>query len=668
MKKSIIYAGVILAASFTLTNCTKEVNAPETNLPEGIPFEICAGTFDTKTTLKDLSTVWASGDAINVFHVSASATDDGIVYVNDGKFEIADDKLAAGIFNGTLASELEIGTNYDWYAFYPYTSYISTPANTSSGYVTVGGTSQTQSGNNSMAHLSGKACPLYGISKNVSLDAAPTIQMHHLTSIIKVNVTNNSGTPLTVSSVSFTGSEDIVGTYYINFAGSPVVYTKSGSSFVSNTASLSVKDGEPIASNSSASFYLAVKPFTANSGDKLKLSVNGYEKELTLSKTLAFTAGHIKTLSFEVDKEIVDYVELPWIEDFSGDLSKYTLKSGGTATKIYEESNAGGTSPELLISKKGGSLSAKIKATAGEYSLTFKSNHPDYLSVAVVPNDVQLTKVSDKEYGLVIPDNLDFFTLSITNINDSNSRIDDIALVSDNRVALSAPANLLAALATESANTIEVVWDAVENAGSYVVSTTPEGGESLIQEVTETACSFTDLKYETSYEISVYAKPADITSYLNSDVVVFEDLVVTGSSPYGETKTIEINVSNSGVSGSAYASNTFVVDGITFGYTDWLKSTNIQAKKSTTNSCYNSDPIPGEIVSITVYQTGTPKAVKLYGGNSAKPTTAITQPSTSSTMVFNFAGKGYQYFSLSTPSNACYFSKIEIVYSVSDAQ
>lgn len=664
MKKSIIYAGVILAATISLTNCTKEVNAPETNLPEGIPFEIIASSSDTKTTVEGLSTKWAAGDAINVFHAAAGTT----TYTSDNQFTIAAADLASGRFTGSLYAALADGA-YDWYAFYPYSQHIKSPANTSTGYSYIGSRSdksQAQNGVDNMSHLSGDNYPLYGKSvSSVNASDAPAIRMKPAFSILKINVKNTSGKALAVSDIKFTAPEAIIGTFYIDFSGDEATYTAA--SYVSNTASLSVSNAD-LAPEASASFYLAVKPFTANSGSKLKLSVNGYEKEIPLSKTLAFTAGHIKTLSFDVDKEIVDYIELPWIEDFSGDLSKYTLTNGDTATKIYEESSAGGTSPELLISKKGGSLSAKIKATAGEYSLTFKSNHPDYLNITVVPNDIELTKVSDQEYRLEIPENLDFFTLSITNNYSSNSRIDDIALVSDNRVALSAPANLLAALATESTNTIEVVWDAVENAGSYVVSATPEGGESLIQEVTETTCSFKDLKYKTSYEISVYAKPADITSYLNSDVVVFEDLVVTGSSPYGETKTIEINVSNSGVSGSSYASKTFVVDGITFGYTDWMKSTNIQAKKSTTNSCYNSDPIPGEIVSITVYQTGTSRAVKLYGGNSAKPTTAIKQPSTSSTMVFDFAGKGYQYFSLSTPSNACYFSKIEIVYSVSDAQ
>lgn len=299
MKKSFIYAGAILAATISLTNCTKEINSSEAVLPEGIPFEICANP-TTKTAVEGLSTKWVAGDALNLFHAEAGST----TYTSDGSFSIAEEDLDSKNFKGTLASALEEG-NYDWYAFYPYSKYNKTPAGSSQddfGFTTIGGTSQTQTGNNSTAHLCGKACPLYGVAKSVASSATPGITMKHLASIIEVNVTNNSGEDLTVSSVSFTGTEDIVGTYYINFTQTPVVYTSRGEKYVSKTASLSVTGGENIEAGASAKFYIAIKPFTAPSGSNLTLSVNGYEKKLTLTKDIAFTAGHIKTLGFEFDE------------------------------------------------------------------------------------------------------------------------------------------------------------------------------------------------------------------------------------------------------------------------------------------------------------------------------------------------------------------------------
>lgn len=133
------------------------------------------------------------------------------------------------------------------------------------------------------------------------------------------------------------------------------------------------------------------------------------------------------------------------------------------------------------------------------------------------------------------------------------------------------------------------------------------------------------------------------------------------SAAWGESGSIEINTTNSGVTGS-YQDKEFDVNDITFKFTQWMKNTNIQAKKSTTNSCYNIDAIPGTITSIVVVQTGTARAITIYGGTSEKPTAQITSPATAATMTFDFTGKNYNYFSLTTPGNACYFDKITINY------
>ena len=130
---------------------------------------------------------------------------------------------------------------------------------------------------------------------------------------------------------------------------------------------------------------------------------------------------------------------------------------------------------------------------------------------------------------------------------------------------------------------------------------------------------------------------------------------------WGQTSSIEINTTNSGVTGS-YQDKEFDVDDITFKFTQWMKNTNIQAKKSTTNSLYNIDAIPGTITSIVFVQTGTARAITVYGGTSQKPTNQITSPTTGTTMTFDFSGHDYNYFSMTTPSNACYFNSITINY------
>ena len=178
-----------LAASLSLTNCTEKIEGPiAPATPAGIPFEISAD-ISTKTTNAELVTKWATGDAINLFHAVAGKTD----YVSDNDFKL--DATRVGVFTGTLTGELD-ASNYDWYAFYPYSEYNKTPAGVSKdtfGYTHIGDKSQTQEGNDSKAHLCGTALPLYGVAKGLASDVKPEIAMNNLASVVAVKVKNTKG-------------------------------------------------------------------------------------------------------------------------------------------------------------------------------------------------------------------------------------------------------------------------------------------------------------------------------------------------------------------------------------------------------------------------------------------------------------------------------------------
>lgn len=428
MKKLSLFLGMALAASLSLTNCTEKIEGPiAPATPAGIPFEISAD-ISTKTTNNGLATKWAEGDAINLFHAEAGTAG----YVSDNDFTL--DATRVGVFTGNLSSALAPSTSYDWYAFYPYSEYNKTPAGVSKetfGYTHIGDKSQTQEGNDSKAHLCGDALPLYGVVKSLASDVKPAVAMNNLASVVAVKVKNTTTEPLVVKSVSFTSTEDIVGTYYIDFTGENVVYTGSGTDFVSSTASLTVNNGDAILANSEATFYIPIKPHTVAAGKTLKISVNGCKKSLALTKDVTFAAGRIKTLAFNY----VDYVTIPWTEDFSGDLSLYTLVSKTSTTKTYDQTLAKGTAPELLISKNGGSFSAKVKAEAGNYLLTFKTNKPDILTVLSSDANVTVVKESATEYLLTVPEGGSTFSLTIKNTHEKdNARIDDISLVADTAV------------------------------------------------------------------------------------------------------------------------------------------------------------------------------------------------------------------------------------------
>lgn len=375
MKKLSLFLGMALAASLSLTNCAEKIEGPiAPATPAGIPFEISAD-ISTKTINNGLATQWATGDAINLFHAEAGTAG----YVSDKDFTL--DATRVGVFTGNLSSALDASKSYDWYAIYPYNQALETPANnaTTAKYFYVGGRSDTpavQNGNNSTSHLVERYAPLWGKAANVPSNEKPSMIMQHLASVVKVKVTNTTETPLTVNSVAFTSTEPIVGQFYIDVTGTAVEYTTATGLYNSSTASLTVKGATPLAKGESAVYYIPIKPHTAASGSILKISVNGYEKPLTLPKDVTFTAGRIKTLAFNFDKTqyTFDFSSKDSIDNMGikapttggvniGDktlvvgIVSLTSTDGGTATRVWNSNDA----YDLRV-YKGGSLTFKVPA------------------------------------------------------------------------------------------------------------------------------------------------------------------------------------------------------------------------------------------------------------------------------------------------------------------
>ena len=297
MKKYLSYLGASLVAIAAFSSCNKELTDPNEGIKGGIPFEITAASVDTKTSINGLKTSWVAKDAINLFHAEAGKT----TYMSDGQFTITAENLDSKKFTGTLASPLEAG-NYDWYAIYPYKEQISSPADQTNGYVYIGhSVAIYQNGNDSKAHLCGSPCPLYGVSKSIDASSPVSLEMKHLTSVVEINVTNSNDEPLTVSNISISTDEDIVGSYYINFAGKNVVYNPADANYVKTVANLKVQNGTALAKGETASFYIPIKPHVAENGSVITIIVNGYEKTISLTKDVTFTAGKIKKISFAYD-------------------------------------------------------------------------------------------------------------------------------------------------------------------------------------------------------------------------------------------------------------------------------------------------------------------------------------------------------------------------------
>lgn len=372
MKKSFIALGLAVAA-FSFTGCNKvEPTDNNQNIKGGQHFEIVANASATKTENDGLDTKWSANDALTVFHAVSGSTS----YGSNDQFTIAEDDVESGTFKGTLTEALDSDKSYDWYAIYPYNVKYTTPANTTC-YQQIAN-KQTQVGYGSTAHLAGNKFPLVGKVKSVAGNAKPNITMNQVCAVIKLEVTNNSGEDLTITSASVTSENvNLAGGYFIDFSGDKAVLVdeNEGNSeydkYMFKTVNLTVNNGDVIADGETASLYIGVKPFVAND-EIITISVNGYEKPLEIpAHDVKFEAGKIKKVAFSYDNTAEE-------EDFSGEW----LITGMNKDDIYAM----------------GKYDGKNNIPAISSPLSFNDDGKVMETSEIAAGKVSIAKISEGEY------------------------------------------------------------------------------------------------------------------------------------------------------------------------------------------------------------------------------------------------------------------------------
>lgn len=313
MKKYSLLMGLMCAA-LSITSCSKD-NTETFDKPKGYEFELYAAP-QTRTEVDGLDMKWSANDAMNVFHALPGTTN----YSANDQFTVSD--IEGGVFKGTITdTEFDPNGTYDWYVLYPYKSQKTTPA-LDEAYFGIGSYAtsvQTQKGINNQDHICGVDIPLYGKVTNTT--GSPRLQMHHIATLFRINVSNTGSADLNVTSITLTSaSENLIGTYYFDITGAAPVLTSSGDKYVSKTAKLTITDGI-VTPGTKGSFYLATRAFTAPEGEQLTLAVtaNGetVEKVATLSKKTTFAAGKINKLNIDIEGKEVVGLSLPFTDDFS---------------------------------------------------------------------------------------------------------------------------------------------------------------------------------------------------------------------------------------------------------------------------------------------------------------------------------------------------------------
>lgn len=541
MKKYSLLMGLMCAA-LSITSCSKD-NTETFDKPKGYEFELYAAP-QTRTEVDGLDMKWSANDAMNVFHALPGTTN----YSANDKFTVSD--IEGGVFKGTISdTEFDLNGTYDWYVLYPYKSQKTTPT-LDEAYFGIGSYAtsvQTQKGINNQDHICGVDIPLYGKVTNTT--GSPSLQMHHIATLFRINVINTGSADLNVTSITLTSaSENLIGTYYLDITGDTPVVNPSDDNYVSKTATLNVTDGI-VAPGATGSFYLATRAFTAPEGEQLTLTVtaNGetVEKVATLSKETTFAAGKINKLNVNVAaaaEQASTWEKVTSLDDITA--GEYIIANGdyflpttttNSAPAIHSLESQGisfvndsytGIVPDI----------AKWTFTGTNTAMTITNSGGDYLygeddskGIGVgstsgttwafeVYNDGFAMKNTSGRYCAIYvnKDNEPDGWRSYTSRNATNYKINGGILYiykkGDARPALETPTSVEA---VAEGNEVLVGWNEVSGAASYTVSFEPATIEPRTIESTGEASyaeTFT-LDYATEYTVSVVANPADTENY-----------------------------------------------------------------------------------------------------------------------------------------------------------
>ena len=307
MKRSLY----ILAFAVALTGCLKEEYAPEVQNPDS-GFAVYCEDILTKTINAGMTTIWDSGDRINLFHAPTGTSE----YMSDGRYNCTQPSIGLFTPNSGNAPALDETASYDWWAYFRYNSNCKSPEKTQS--ILLGPdtrTGMTQEGNDSMAHLCGNKFVMVGRAMNVSGAENPRIQMKHVNSLLAFKITNDTPSEMTVKEIYFTAPYEVCGYFYVNFVGEEPVLTASNDDNL-KTGMLVVENGEAIAPGESAFFYMAIAPMTVKADETISvktvaevgdfLAIQTFDKVLT--EETKFASGGMKTMDLKFTKNPLDGV------------------------------------------------------------------------------------------------------------------------------------------------------------------------------------------------------------------------------------------------------------------------------------------------------------------------------------------------------------------------
>ena len=291
--KKLLYSSLAIAA--LAVSCQEAELENNNTANNGEVFRISAALPETKTTLdpETYNVAWESSDELTVIVNSNTA----YKFTNAG----GDNFEATGV-------ALEDGTN-TFHVLYPYSEFVySVDENGvtcgrygSKTYVSIPSeASEKQVGLDNVDHVKGV---MHGYATVSSSEDTPSITMHQLTAMLKIDVTNSYGEAIDVKSVTVSTDAEgelLSGTFYVNLEDGTV--ESSGADYTHDYTTLEVTDGQ-IPAGETATFWVSANPFKVPAGAKLVISVNAEQgvvtDERTYEQELVFEAGTVNKTTFD---------------------------------------------------------------------------------------------------------------------------------------------------------------------------------------------------------------------------------------------------------------------------------------------------------------------------------------------------------------------------------
>lgn len=347
MKKLLVLMGLATAA-FSFTGCQKnEMKDADNDFKGTSTFEFVADIAQTKTTLDpDTYAVdWEEGDVI---YMVTKDEEWGAAYSSDNNnvTTIAEFVYADGKF---VTESTISGGEHTFYAMYSRGDQKTWHRGAGSSHSLL--STQSQDCSAPTAHIKLNDALVGTFTATTPMTEPAKVDMHHLYTMMQVDVMNNTGTDIEVTKFEMTAAgADLAGVFNVKSFETPSISTKSGASstITVNVANGTVKAGAPLP------IYFVMAPLADYSGDvTFKVTDAGgntYTKTVTLKKNMTFAAGKYNTTPYTISS--ADVVE-PEPANVTWDLSTDET-SEVSETKIAWTSDVA----EMYCEKGGASTNA----------------------------------------------------------------------------------------------------------------------------------------------------------------------------------------------------------------------------------------------------------------------------------------------------------------------